>query len=422
MEAKTSEPSANASELKASDVKPSSSKSSRPKVSGGKVVQKHKSLLASYLNLKVMLVTFDGRTLVGTMRGSDQVCNVILENTTERIFSAGMKPKEVQLGLFVVRGDNVAVVGEVDAEKEGATDWDNMKVGAELRFLRSPDRLRALSNRKMRAVINSYFAFLNRYLRLNRLYTNSRAVHERCTTFNPMCQVPSRRDIIYSNPRLTCKYSDILLLSIHCSLYTPVQLHISLQKRISSPVPVPASIHQLLSVNIVAFHAIRCSILSSRETLVTAQTHSPPFSSVSRRRSCSTKSTDFNTHHETLFAETSPARTKQFSLRPPYTAIQYDLSSSGLFPAFTVRQPFASDQRISTNSILAHLTPGPEPGDSGKTKPFPLFLRTIPSGCGRSSHPRGIRSIRQSPRRLIPVNGNPRAHSHARGPNRCPDS
>lgn len=90
--------------------------------------RKHKSLLASLLNMKVMVVTFDGRTLEGTMRGSDQVCNIILEKAIERVFVAGQPAKEVELGLFVVRGDNVAIVGEVSAEKEAAVDWGSMRV------------------------------------------------------------------------------------------------------------------------------------------------------------------------------------------------------------------------------------------------------------------------------------------------------
>lgn len=86
------------------------------------------SLLAEYNEQRVMVVTFDGRTMVGTMRGFDQVCNIVIEKTVERVFVQGAAPKEVELGLFVVRGENVAFVGAIDDEKDAASNWQNVKV------------------------------------------------------------------------------------------------------------------------------------------------------------------------------------------------------------------------------------------------------------------------------------------------------
>lgn len=96
---------------------------------GGKTSSgKQKSLLHDLNEKKVMLITFDGRLVIGTMRGFDQVCNIVLEKSVERVFAVGQPPKEVQLGLFVARGDNVAVVGQVDDEKDAASNWQNSKV------------------------------------------------------------------------------------------------------------------------------------------------------------------------------------------------------------------------------------------------------------------------------------------------------
>ena len=54
---------------------------------------------------QVLAVTQDGRVIVGTLRGFDNVGSVILSGCVERIFSAESGVEEVPLGLYVVRGD-----------------------------------------------------------------------------------------------------------------------------------------------------------------------------------------------------------------------------------------------------------------------------------------------------------------------------
>ena len=34
---------------------------------------------------------------------------------------------QVTLGLYIIRGDNIAIVGEVDEQIDGATDWSKKK-------------------------------------------------------------------------------------------------------------------------------------------------------------------------------------------------------------------------------------------------------------------------------------------------------
>lgn len=80
-----------------------------------------------------MLLTFDGRTVVGKLSGFDQSCNVVLEKSVERVFCKGQLPKTIGLGLFVVRGDNVAVIGQLDDEREAASQWASAKVRNERR-------------------------------------------------------------------------------------------------------------------------------------------------------------------------------------------------------------------------------------------------------------------------------------------------
>jgi len=46
--------------------------------------------------------------------GHDQVQNLILNDAVEHIYSVEEEVEQVPLGLYVVRGDNVAIVGEFD--------------------------------------------------------------------------------------------------------------------------------------------------------------------------------------------------------------------------------------------------------------------------------------------------------------------
>jgi U6 snRNA-associated Sm-like protein LSm8 len=81
----------------------------------------------------VYVLTCDGRVLIGTLVGNDQVQNLILNDTVERVYvPATSSPavagngnddggedvvEEVELGLYVVRGDSLCLVGEYDPQK-----------------------------------------------------------------------------------------------------------------------------------------------------------------------------------------------------------------------------------------------------------------------------------------------------------------
>ena len=63
------------------------------------------------------MVTSDGRTIMGTLAGNDQVQNVILDDAQERIYSDDAPVETVELGLYVIRGDNVCMIADYDKEK-----------------------------------------------------------------------------------------------------------------------------------------------------------------------------------------------------------------------------------------------------------------------------------------------------------------
>jgi U6 snRNA-associated Sm-like protein LSm8 len=85
-------------------------------------VDGQESARASICAGEVEVVTNDGRVFVGRLRGMDQTMNMILSDAVERIFHPGSPVELVALGAYLVRGDNVAIVAELDMDKEAAQD------------------------------------------------------------------------------------------------------------------------------------------------------------------------------------------------------------------------------------------------------------------------------------------------------------
>nr|POE58697.1 u6 snrna-associated sm-like protein lsm8 [Quercus suber] len=79
---------------------------------------------------KVLILTVDGRTLTGTLLSSDQVTNLVLQHTVERIIRPPddeLPSEEQDHGVYMVRGDNVVVCGLVDEALDASIDWTKVK-------------------------------------------------------------------------------------------------------------------------------------------------------------------------------------------------------------------------------------------------------------------------------------------------------
>jgi len=72
------------------------------------------SSLAEWREKNICVVTSDGRIILGELVGHDQVQNLILNDAKERVYSIGSPPETVDLGLYVIRGDNVCIVADYD--------------------------------------------------------------------------------------------------------------------------------------------------------------------------------------------------------------------------------------------------------------------------------------------------------------------
>ncbi|XP_016496756.1 sm-like protein LSM1B isoform X4 [Nicotiana tabacum] len=79
------------------------------------------SSLASYLDRKILILLRDGRKLLGTLRSFDQYANIVLEGTSERVM-VGNLYCDIPLGLYVIRGENVVLIGERAEKADNAAE------------------------------------------------------------------------------------------------------------------------------------------------------------------------------------------------------------------------------------------------------------------------------------------------------------
>ncbi|CAH0488607.1 unnamed protein product [Peronospora effusa] len=105
------------------------------------------SSLIQQLDKQVLMVLRDGRHLVGYLRSFDQYSNIILEDTFERHVSKGLFC-DIELGLNIIRGDNIVLLGELDSDKE--RDQPHMKRVELEEVLEAEERLNEEGNTSVR--------------------------------------------------------------------------------------------------------------------------------------------------------------------------------------------------------------------------------------------------------------------------------
>ena len=109
-----------------------------------------------------MVALRDGRKLHGILRSWDQFANLVLQSTVERLFTTS-EPYEycdIPRGTFLVRGENVLLLGEVDLDRDdeeprGWTRGDEMDV--QRRWLDERKEGEKREKKKVRALKNAGF-------------------------------------------------------------------------------------------------------------------------------------------------------------------------------------------------------------------------------------------------------------------------
>ncbi|KAK9199896.1 hypothetical protein WN944_015090 [Citrus x changshan-huyou] len=83
--------------------------------------------LESLVEQQISVITNDGRNIVGVLKGFDQATNIILDESHERVYSTKEGVQQLVLGLYIIRGDNISIVGEVDEELDSHLDLSNLR-------------------------------------------------------------------------------------------------------------------------------------------------------------------------------------------------------------------------------------------------------------------------------------------------------
>lgn len=83
---------------------------------------------------KIFVLLRDGRNLFGILRTFDQFANLVIQDTLERIYLPKKEEDgpgrfaEVPRGVFMVRGENVVMLGELDIDHEDDHLYDMQQV------------------------------------------------------------------------------------------------------------------------------------------------------------------------------------------------------------------------------------------------------------------------------------------------------
>ncbi|CAO3661451.1 unnamed protein product [Rhizopus stolonifer] len=97
-----------------------------------------------------MVVLRDGRKLIGTLRSFDQFANLVIQDTIERIY-VGNCYGDIPRGVFLIRGENVVLLGEIDVDKEEEINLRQVPVdeilGAQREELEAKDRVEKIKNK-----------------------------------------------------------------------------------------------------------------------------------------------------------------------------------------------------------------------------------------------------------------------------------
>ncbi|KAG8038421.1 hypothetical protein G9C98_006117 [Cotesia typhae] len=104
--------------------------------------------LLDELDKKLMVLLRDGRTLIGYLRSVDQFANLVLHRTIERIH-VGKEYGDIPRGVFIVRGENVVLLGEIDRDKERVLPLSEVSVDDILDAQRKEQELKQDQERLM---------------------------------------------------------------------------------------------------------------------------------------------------------------------------------------------------------------------------------------------------------------------------------
>lgn len=85
------------------------------------------SYIENLVDQIITVVSNDGRCFVGTLKSFDQAMNMMLKDCMEKVYSKEKGVEFTKLGAYFIRGDNVAIVSEVDPILEQKLNYQSIK-------------------------------------------------------------------------------------------------------------------------------------------------------------------------------------------------------------------------------------------------------------------------------------------------------
>jgi U6 snRNA-associated Sm-like protein LSm8 len=85
------------------------------------------SYLENLIDFMVVAITIEGRVFTGILKSFDQSMNMIIKDCFEKIYSKEEGVKFINMGLYMLRGDNIMIVSEVDENLERNIDYREVK-------------------------------------------------------------------------------------------------------------------------------------------------------------------------------------------------------------------------------------------------------------------------------------------------------
>ncbi|XP_064403936.1 U6 snRNA-associated Sm-like protein LSm1 [Halichondria panicea] len=110
--------------------------------------------LVQEIDKRILVVLRDGKTLIGYLRSVDQFANLLLQDTVERIY-VGQQYGDIPRGIYLVRGENVALCGEIDALKESTQSLVQVSIDDVLEAQRKQQEARDNEKKQREAVLRA---------------------------------------------------------------------------------------------------------------------------------------------------------------------------------------------------------------------------------------------------------------------------
>lgn len=85
------------------------------------------SYVENLINQTVQVITNEGRVFIGELVSFDQSMNLVLKNSFEKVYSESAGVKFEKTGLYMIRGDNVAIISEIDENLEKSINYEKIK-------------------------------------------------------------------------------------------------------------------------------------------------------------------------------------------------------------------------------------------------------------------------------------------------------